>query len=382
MKWRIIGAVMAVMMVVGEMAGAQTTRPGGNARSWEQLQRERRFVLVRFAVRDAVSQDDQRREVNLLRVAVWEVGPVTLEAQRWDRGMIITLTGARTFDPTMIGYASREQMEAAVQKVVGMFQKQAIDDEQRRQELGEVQKKWELVRGQMEVLSGFAESQEKLWPGIVVEQIKAGELEKQRLKMELAAKEIRSAAIRRQIEQTEKEVAEKLAKDPTTERLKIIIQQAQLEVSRYRDLAKQNAAAPVEVAKAELDLAQAQARLAERREEVRQMAKGDLLNKLSGELAALMIDLAELEGRLKYLEQTLPPLDLKQLNEQQLRQLAQQYKGFYTDRGTLPPLYNKLDEEAKRLVEKKMSLLAGEVRVISAEEARDIGQKVNAGGEQ
>jgi hypothetical protein len=381
MKRWIIGAVMAVMMAAGGMAGAQTTRPGGNARSWEQLQRNRRFVLVKFAVRDAVSQDEQRREVSLLRVAVWEVGPVTLEAQRWDRGMIITLTGVRNFEPQTIEYASREQMEAAVQKVVGMFQKEAINDEQRRQELGEVQKKWELVKGQMEVLSGFAESQVALWPGILVEQIKAGELEKQRLKMELAAKEIRSTAIRRQIEQTEKEVAERLAKDPTSERLKIDIQQAMVDLTRFKELAKANAVSTREVAKAELDVAQAQARLAERREEVRQMAKGDLLNKLSGELASLMIDLAELEGRLKYLEKTLPPLDLKQLNEQQLGQLAQQYKGFYTDRGTLPPLYGKLDGEARQLVEKKMSLLAGEVRVITAEEAREIGQKVKEGGE-
>ena len=130
----------------------------------------------------------------------------------------------------------------------------------------------------------------------------------QQLQMDLAGKKARVEAIQKKIAESAARVDAAMKDDPVAGELaKVVelrqkaVQKTVLDARRAPQSAEAEHAAAME--RAEVVLAEAKARLIERREAVARAAGGELLLRLNDELAVLGIDVAEIQARLAEGEQ-------------------------------------------------------------------------------
>jgi len=254
------------------------------------------------------------------------------------------------------GVAVRAELEKRLR--AALAEGASLTAEQVQQKAAEFDKRIQQLWGQEMVLNGLDDARRKLWPGILVELRRTAELEKQRLSMELVAKRRRADLTRQQIAEIEMEAEKKVETDPVMKLLRKAGELRQEELERVRQMFRAGAAGTSDVAKAEESVNAAEVQKLQRMETIRQGAKGDLLNRLSGELASLTIDLGEMEVRLKLVERTSPPVTAKGIGEADLARLAEEYRPWYDSAGGLAGQRDELGQQRQGVYLEKLKLTA------------------------
>jgi hypothetical protein len=126
--------------------------------------------------------------------------------------------------------------------------------------------------------------------------------ERQTLKLQVIGKEARQAALAATIERLAKAAAERASGDPVAAELQKVVDAREQAVKMNQAAHEAASVSAREVADAEAVLAEARARLLERRDAVARASGGELLEALNRELATLSIDAAESQAKLAALD--------------------------------------------------------------------------------
>ena len=140
------------------------------------------------------------------------------------------------------------------------------------------------------------------------------------------------------------------------------------EAKRSDDLVKNGLMPTAEAAAVREKVIAARIRVAEREEALRNSAATTRLERLNDELATIMINQAEMEVRLALLRDQ-PSLDVKQIDEDKLTRLTEQYRALFRSPGVLPPLYFQLERRQMELRQEKLALIVSDIRVTEATDA-------------
>jgi chromosome segregation ATPase len=125
------------------------------------------------------------------------------------------------------------------------------------------------------------------------------------LKLQLVGKQARQEALASAIARLSKAAAERAKDDPVAAELEKVVQGKEKTFVRLMKLRDSKDVSEAELASAESDVAEARARMLERRDTVSQANGGDLLGALNRELATVSIDVAEAEAKLAEAERLL-----------------------------------------------------------------------------
>ena len=135
------------------------------------------------------------------------------------------------------------------------------------------------------------------------------EEERQALKLQVVGKQARQDALASTIARLSKAAEERVTADSVAEELEKIVKAREVAKERIKKLHERGAASDSELAEADGPIAEARARLLERREAVAQANGGELLAALNRELANVAVDVAEARAKLVALEDQLQRFD-------------------------------------------------------------------------
>jgi hypothetical protein len=260
----------------------------------------------------------------------------------------------------------RELLAAAATRVAEGLVPSKLPKEQRAKRVAELDEQLANVKDKIDLLRSISTNTAELGREILKDRIKAAELERQRLEMDLVAQRIRSDAIARQIERIREGIEKRLQDDDVLKQLREVIAMREEERGLARQLAKDGTAPQASVREAEEKILHARIRVTEREEAIRQTTSASLLERLNDELATNMINRAEMEARLELIRTQQPGIDVKQLDEAKLTRLTEEYRALFRDPGTLPPLYFQLEKQVLELRREKLALLVSGVKVSEA----------------
>jgi hypothetical protein len=139
--------------------------------------------------------------------------------------------------------------------------------------------------------------------------------------MERAAKDARRVALRDGIERLRKEVDQQRTEDQIANELRKLVKLREDDLARVQGLSKANTISHEELARTEAALSEARIRLAERQASLGKAGKGELLDRLSDELAIVSIDLTELEVQMSMASNQLRRYDPANLDSKKLDEL-------------------------------------------------------------
>ncbi len=146
----------------------------------------------------------------------------------------------------------------------------------------------------------------------VLDEIRQLESQRRQLEMNHAALEARRKAVLTQIQDTAEKAKAKAKDDPVAKELEKIVAIRLEAIERLHKMPKEVLARD-ELSKAQAVLAEAKARLAQRREETARSAGNQLLEQLNAELASLSLDTAENEARLVFITRQLAEIKASRL---------------------------------------------------------------------
>jgi hypothetical protein len=129
--------------------------------------------------------------------------------------------------------------------------------------------------------------------------------ERQSLKLKVIGAQARQQALAGAIDRLAKAAGERAKDDPVAAELEKVVKGREMAVERLRKMQAAGHAGVSEAEEAETAVAEAKARMLERREVVKQQNGGELLAGLNRELATLSIDIAEAEATLAATEKVL-----------------------------------------------------------------------------
>jgi chromosome segregation ATPase len=198
------------------------------------------------------------------------------------------------------------------------------------------------------------------------ENMKALELERERVNMELYAKQERRRALAAQMDQIKATLSDKVQGDEVLEQLNKIVDGRVAAVKRMQEMQKANAATTGEVEELEGKVAEAKARVAERKELLRQSNGADILSRMTADLAGGMVDVAELEARKHYIDSQLP--NIATVTEDQLKGILQTSQ-YPAPTNKPPPLREELEKKHDDLLYQWGVLLVKDVRLHSENSA-------------
>jgi hypothetical protein len=260
------------------------------------------------------------------------------------------------------GADQRALLQAAAQRIVEALTANKLPKDQRDKRLREIDEKIANIQDKKKLLSTVAANTAKLGPEILKDRIKAAELERQRLEMDLAAGRVRSEAIAKEIDRVRRQAEEKLQTDAVLKQLREVVKLREEERARMKQLYDSGTAPRAELTDAEEKTLNANMRITEREEAIRQSTNSSLLERLNAELASNMINRAEMEVRLELIRRQQPSIDVKDLDEEKLDRLTDEYRALFRNPGTLPPLYYQLEKQQMDLRAQKLELLVTDVK--------------------
>jgi len=240
--------------------------------------------------------------------------------------------------------------------------------EEVKKRLAELEPQIQKIEAERSMASDLHDARQKLWPAILAERLNDGELSRRRLEMDLLAKDTRAQVLREQIRKIEQNLEEKTRGDLVLNQLRKVVELRKKALARLQKLHETNTISREEVAKGEEQYMEAEIRVRERIETLRQLASGDVLARLSGELANAMVGLAEMQSRLACLNRELVQMDPAKLDEKQLDRTREQYKDWIAPRTT--PVETRLANARTDLPAEKMRLTIKSVRPATEEEQR------------
>jgi hypothetical protein len=296
---------------------------------------------------------------------------LTVEANRAARASVrigwelhIT-TGPDKDAPVLVVTATGPDAEAQIGRVVDWLKTtlsayNGLSPEQRQQKLAEVNEQLAQAEADLSELAIVMSAQQTAARELPTERLKAAELERQRLGMEIAAKKARIDAMQRQMETLRRSVNEKVAEDPILKQLEKVVALRRAELEHKQALQSKGVLGKTDVSSAEVELAQAEVRVAERKQAIMQAEDGQSLSRMSGEMAAAMVDLAEMEGKLAYLQRQW--VDLEKLDLEGLHRLTRERTQRRVEASV--PLAPQLRQKLNELQVEKLKLMVSGVRPV------------------
>ncbi len=237
-----------------------------------------------------------------------------------------------------------------------------LPETERKAKLDDLAKQFTKVNSEMLLLNSLAASEEKLGRELMSEKMKALELERQRIDMELYAKQERRKALAAQMDEIKTTLSDKVQQDEVLEQLNKIVDARLAGVKRVEELIKNKAASNSEVEEAEGKVAEAKARVAERKELLRQSNGSDILARFTEDMSTVMVDVAELEGRKRYIASQLP--DVATITEPQLESLLQ-HTQYLNASNAPPPMKAQLMKKYEDTLYQRGALLLKDVRIVA-----------------
>lgn len=283
-----------------------------------------------------------------------EVNPLVRQAA--DRTMEISISAS--------GPDAQKKLDRATEAFQSLVRSKPAPEEA-KQRLATIAPELERVQGLCSIFNDFYTKRQALWPDMLGSRIKEDELNIRRFEMDLLSKETRAKALRDQIKRINVEVDDRVSADPILVELKKVVDLRKRSLARAEELVKQKSISSSELEKEQEQLLEAQIRVQERTESLRQRAGGDVLGRLSGELATVMIDIAELSAKLSYLSANGLQVDIHRIDEAKLKRLQEDFRHFFPQ--DYPPLGRQLEEQRDKLVAEILRLTLTKVEVVPTE---------------
>ena len=274
--------------------------------------------------------------------------------------------------PMLVFAAGNPEAAALFATLVADLQKAvaetaSLSDEQVAQQYPDVEQELLRVHEMQRQIEDLTQSRAKVQQEIVAEKLKALELEKQRLEMDLAAKKARGDALRQQIREILASATSRPASgDAVIEQLAKSVKTRQEALDRMHKLHEQGMTSAAELSQAEEAVLDAKAKLAERQDLLAQPANPELIGRLTEEVALVAVDQAELAARLQEVTRRLPPDDFSKITEKDLIRLSPDYFGLGTPGVKRPPLLAELENKERQLQRRLLALSLAEVKVVEA----------------
>ena len=218
--------------------------------------------------------------------------------------------------PEGVRPAAKELVEQAIneteQSIVQRFDRRFNEEQEPRQDAAaraeqrvrDSERQAAELRSKMRQLAGRADISGKT----ITDAMTRLEEEKQKLELDQMAKSARRDELEKQIAEQSEKIQKKIESDPIAAELQKVVD-ARAEKADFAN--KQAGAGTVSMSEARdavAQLAEARARLLERKRDAAAEAGGDVLAALNKELLTLSVDLRELQVRLKFVEAHLPGL--------------------------------------------------------------------------
>lgn len=193
----------------------------------------------------------------------------------------------------------------------------------------------------------------------------------QTLKMELSAKEARRKALSEAIQVQKLRVDNEVAGDLLTKELMGLVKAREAAVAIERRRAENGpdrAGGEASIISAEAALAEARIRLAERQALLGKSGKGDLIDRLSDELAMISVDATDLQIRAEQVESELRSYDIRAINSDALSQFSQQYQLLLRQNGDTLPIFNEINKKQAQLALERFKLKVMSVSALSTQD--------------
>jgi hypothetical protein len=184
----------------------------------------------------------------------------------------------------------------------------------------------------------------------------------QQLDMQMTAKQARRAALREGVNRARKEADLRSRDDQILKELQMLLKLRADAVAKTRQLNDQAMVSREEVSNAEAALAEAKIRVAEREAALASGGKGDLLERMSDELAMVEVDLLELDIQMGGVREQLKRYDLSAKDPKQLDELLLQEPLLGGgNRAALSALKEDLRKQAMQLQRERFALIVDDV---------------------
>ena len=142
-------------------------------------------------------------------------------------------------------------------------------------------------------------------PATIHQLLSSLQTQRESLSLDLVAKQARAEALTEQIAKFSDQLAKKVEDDPVATELQKVVELQQKAADHLHEMFTRGLASPTEVDKANTELAEARAKLVERKSLAASTAGGDTLAAWNRELMNLSVDQAELNARLKAINERL-----------------------------------------------------------------------------
>jgi hypothetical protein len=146
------------------------------------------------------------------------------------------------------------------------------------------------------------------------------EAERQAIQMELVGKRARQEALVKAMKETSEDLKGKAAKDGVAEELEKVVKAREYAYESAKQLAKTGGMSQTELLETEGKVAEARAKVLERRDLVAERSGGTILVDLNRELQSVVVTVAEAEARLMAAQRTLSGFDQARNELEQLQQ--------------------------------------------------------------
>jgi hypothetical protein len=346
-------AISMVLMAVAASAAPSQSRPavGGNTA----------YLNVEFKIA-ANAKAPTRQEfeaamagLNIPKVVVSEV----------PRGTQFGLISLHTADLWPLS----DQLRAdAIGALTDHLNKQAASDQalspdQRTKRLSETEALVTGLRRKLEVLSSLHGAQTNS-AQMLSDRLNRLRLKLQDLQLQRSAKEARGMALKHGVQERQKEARERGDRDPVAEELRRLVDIRQDELKRIQPLVEGGMVSREEVGKSRAALSEAKVRLAERESALASSGEGDLLGRLSDELAMVEVDLLEISMQISIIEAQLDRYDTYKLDAKRLEELAQSdLKPGWVDVEKLAAMHAELERQLVQLNRERFALKVEDVTV-------------------
>lgn len=355
MKCWFLRAGLMACLLLSMAAEAQTTRPGFSGLDRGGDAPLRGTIVIDYS-EPFVSVGQELLELNQLLPSIMDVR----ERAIWPGAVRHTPTGVQV-ELNVTPRVEQADIDVAVQRIRDLAKGKPGPDVAGK--VARIAAELRPLGDKLRIMEELAAGQEKLLPNILVDRMQRAATEMERVEMELMAKEARRRALRDQIKRSEAELEERAQTDPVLKQLRAALELQKVEMERTAQMVRQGMASQAELAAAKVKVAEAETTIEVRQESLRRPERGSLLERMTTELAMLMVDVAELEVRRAMLAERVLPLDLGRLNEQQLENLSREFAGA-AHPSRLPPLYEKLSQRQRELQMELLGLIVKEVRVV------------------
>jgi hypothetical protein len=200
--------------------------------------------------------------------------------------------------------------------------------------------------------------------GVLAEKVKQLKAQAQAVRNDRMAKEARLTALTDGLEREKKRAQDRQQNDPIIDELQKLLKLREEDVKRSRMLISQGLISTDEARKSEDALAEVRIRLADRQAALGKSSKGELLDRLSDELAMLTIDMTDLQIQENQIAQQLKSYDASTLDEKRLDELMKQEPDVgAAEANQRPPLLDQLISKREQLGRERFGLMVIDVSI-------------------